>query len=669
MGNTRRKSLAGSARPGSVGAGRGSRCPAREDGERRPGVEGDGQSGGSWAARSTVPRGLTGWRARVVKLALAVIVPVVLLVLAERMLRLFGSGYPATFCLRQDGTYIENDRFLWQFYSRKTNLRPNPFAVAAAKPRDGLRVAILGESAAAGTPEPGYNFGRILDRMLREQFPGRRIEVINAAMRGVNSHILLPAARDACARLRPDVVIVYMGNNEAVGLYAPGPHSGRLTSFLHLLRALQWVRSTRLGQLMATALAGLSHEDAPADKQDDLFFQEHRVAADDPRRSAVYHNFQANLADLCRSARRSGAAVLLATVPVNLKDSPPFGSLHRADLAEAALLRWQGAFDAGVEAEAAGDCAQAIRRYQEAAALDDHFAGLHFRLARCQFALGQFDESRREYALACDWDALQFRADSRLNDLVRQVERQCQDGGTRLVDAARAFSESALEDHGIPGDQFFNDHVHPNFEGDYLLAKTLFPVLCEALDARSRQTGQVFRLPPGQVAGALAVLSRDECAARLALTRLNESRISADMLQATSYPPFTSQLDHARRQAAARQRHQQLFGALAARDFEAASADYLAAMRQFPDDWQLPYNFAKLLLMARDYSGAIQQLEAAQARLPHYSSIRMGLSAALLGAGRADEALRILRELEAIHPESEEVKAGISAVQSRAKAQ
>ena len=539
MRNKRRKSLPGSARPGSVGAGMGSRFPAREDGERRPAVRGESESGGSWAARITVPRGLTGWRARAIKLALALVVPVVLLVLAEGILRLFGSGYPATFCLRQDGTYIENDRFLWQFYSRKTNLRPNPFSVAAAKPMDVLRVAIVGESAAAGTPEPGYNFGRILDRMLRQQFPGRRLEVINAAMRGVNSHILLPAARDCCARLHPDVVIVYMGNNEAVGLYAPGPHSGRLTSFLHLLRALQWVRSTRLGQLMATALAGLSHEDAPADKQDDLFFQEHRVAADDPRRSAVYHNFRANLADLCRSARRSGAAVLLATVPVNLKDSPPFGSLHRADLAEAALLRWQSAFDAGVEAEAARDCAQATRRYQEAAALDDHFAELHFRLARCQFALGQFDEARREYALACDWDALQFRADSRLNDLVRQVERQCQDGGTRLVDAARVFAEVALEDHGIPGDRFFNDHVHPDFEGDYLLAKTLFPVLCEALDARSRQTGQIFRLPPGQVADGLAVLSRDECAARLALTRLNESRISADMLQATSFPPFT----------------------------------------------------------------------------------------------------------------------------------
>ena len=667
MRNKKRKSSSGSAPPGSPGAGTGPRSPGRNEGERRPSASGGPEPRVSLAARVAALRGLTGWRAWAARLATVVIIPACLLALAEGCLRLFGSGYPTTFCLRQDGTYIENDRFLWQFYSRKTNLRPNPFTVPAAKPADGLRIVILGESAAAGTPEPGYNFGRILDRMLRQQFPGRHLEVINAAMRGVNSHILLPAARDCCARLQPDVVIVYMGNNEVVGLYAPGPHSGRLTSFIHLLRTFQWVRSTRLGQLMEKSLAGLSHEDAPVDKQDELFFQQHRVAADDPRRSAVYNNFHANLADLCCSARRSGATVLLATVPVNLKDCPPFGSLHRAGMAEAALQRWQNAFDAGVEAEAGGDCAKAISRYHEAAALDDHYAELHFRLARCHFALGQFDEARREFALACDWDALQFRADSRVNDLVRQVERQCQDGGTRLVDAARVFAECASKDRGIPSDRFFNDHVHPNFDGDYLLAKTLFPALCEALDARSRQTGQTFRLLPGQVGASLPVLSRDECAARLALTRLNEGRISADMLQATSFPPFTSQLDHARRQAAAQQRLQQRFGSLTAQDFEAASATYLAALRQFPEDWQLSYNFAKLLFMAHDYAGAIRQFEAAQARLPHWISIRLGLSAALLSAGRADDALRILRELAALHPESEEVKAGISAAQSRGK--
>ena len=239
-------------------------------------------------------------------------VPIVLLGAAEIGLRLAGWGYPTSFCLlhRKDHVYTDNDKFLWQFYSRKTNLRPVPFSVETKKPAGAARIVILGESAAAGTPEPAFSFGRILERMLRQRYPQRKIEVINAAMRGVNSHILLPTARD-CLRLSPDLFIVYMGNNEAVGLHAPGPRSGRLTGHRSLLRCVQRTRSTRLGEWASPALDRLNRESAPTQSQDAAFFQEHRVATDDPRRGAVYDNFRANLADICRlaheSARRRGA--------------------------------------------------------------------------------------------------------------------------------------------------------------------------------------------------------------------------------------------------------------------------------------------------------------------------------------------------------------------------
>jgi len=650
MGKKSRKSSPGPAAPDS----------GRAAAQFNPPVQGPGRhcregrdlgAGGSLAARLAALRRLTGWRLWVANLATAVIIPTVLLALVEGGLRLFGYGYPTTFCLREKNAslYIDNDQFLWQFYSKQTNLRPNPFAVAVSKPPDVIRILLLGESAAAGTPEPAYNFGRILERMLAQQFPHRRFEVINAAMRGVNSHILLPVARECCARLQPDLLLVFMGNNEAVGLYAPGPHSGRLTSCPRLLRTLQWVRSTRLGEFIDPLLLRLAREGVPAEKQDDLFFQQHRVAADDPRRQAVYDNFRRNLADICRAARRAGAALVLMTVPVNLKDFPPLGSLHRAALSDPDLLRWQSAFEAGVEAEAAGRHAEATTNYQAAATLDEHFAELHFRLARCRFALGQFDQARREFALACDWDALPFRADSRLNQIVRQTARGLQDRATRLVDAERAFAEADPAGRQIPGERFFRDHVHPNFDGDYLLAKTLFPAVCEVLGARP----------------APAPLSRDQCAAQLAYTRVNEARIASEMVKATAFAPFTGQLEHSRRQATAEQKVVERFGNLNPADLEAASATYRAAMRQFPDDWWLPYNFARLRLLARDYPGAIQQFEAARRRLPHWDPIRLGLSAALCGAGRSDEALRLLRQLLALNPASNEIKANIAAIQAQ----
>ncbi len=58
------------------------------------------------------------------------------------------------------------------------------------------------------------------------------------------------------------------------------------------------------------------------------FFQEQRTALDDPERASVYPNFRRNLEQVCRSGLEAGAAVVLSTVAVNLRDCPPLGSLH-----------------------------------------------------------------------------------------------------------------------------------------------------------------------------------------------------------------------------------------------------------------------------------------------------------------------------------------------------
>src|SRR5436853_415066 len=123
------------------------------------------------------PRHLRGWRLWAFRMSLALGIPALLLALVEGGLRLVGVGYPTAFCLESSGgaDYIENRKFVWQFYSPKTNLRPNPFVVPAVKRADTLRLVVLGESAAAGTPDPAYSFGRILERMLRLELPSRRI--------------------------------------------------------------------------------------------------------------------------------------------------------------------------------------------------------------------------------------------------------------------------------------------------------------------------------------------------------------------------------------------------------------------------------------------------------------------------------------------------------------
>jgi tetratricopeptide (TPR) repeat protein len=585
-------------------------------------------------------------------------VPVLLLVAVEGGLRLLGYGYPTAFCLRWGKEYVDNARFVCQFYSRttyKTNLRPTPFALPIEKPAGEVRIVVLGESAAAGAPDPAYSFGRILERMLCHQFPHQPIEVISAAMRGVNSHIILPAARD-CLCLKPDLFIVYMGNNEAVGLHAPGPHSGRFTPYPRILRGVQRLRSTRLGELMEPVLRNFNREGTASTNQDSAFFQQHRIAADDRRRAAVYENFRLNLQDICRLARRAGAGVVLSTVAGNLKDCPPFGSLHRDQLSDAEKDRWDSAYSAGISAEAARQFEAAVSHYSAAAALDDHFADLHFCLGRCHYEMGAFDKAREEYIQARDWDALQFRADSRLNESIRQQVDHPVRPGLLLVDAERVFNDSELSEHRIPGQRLFYDHVHPTFDGAYLLARTMLPPVIQAL------TNKIGQLP----ASPAPLLSREECAQTLAFTRVNEAQISAAVIRLTALPPFTSQLEHDERQAAAKQRLKQRFGDMSQHDFDLATATSQAAIRQTPDDWELPYNFARtLLLPAHDYARAIVQFEAARRLLPHAVAIRLELSNALNAAGRKDEALAELSQALALEPRAGEIREAIAAVRSQ----
>jgi hypothetical protein len=124
------------------------------------------------------------------------LVPLLLLGFLEGGLRLCGYGYPTSFFVKmEDGlNYTANRSFGWQFFSRETSTYPHPFVMPIHKSPDAFRVFIFGESAALGTPAPAFGFGRILEVMLRQRFPNKRIEVINAAMRGIDSNIVLPIA-------------------------------------------------------------------------------------------------------------------------------------------------------------------------------------------------------------------------------------------------------------------------------------------------------------------------------------------------------------------------------------------------------------------------------------------------------------------------------------------
>ena len=202
-------------------------------------------------------------------------------------------------------------------------------------------------------------------------------------------------------------------------------------------------------------------------------FLNNPVTADDPRLTAVYDNFRRNLADICRLARRAHAAVVLSTVAVNLRDCPPLASLHRPDLTPEDLAKWESIYKAGGELEAGNRWPEALQQYEAAAKIDDRFAELQFRIGQCLLKAGRCAEARERFELARDLDVLRFRADSRINAIIREVAGEQAAAGVRFVDAERALAQSDPEAKGISGGNLFYEHVHLTFDGNYVLARAV----------------------------------------------------------------------------------------------------------------------------------------------------------------------------------------------------
>jgi tetratricopeptide (TPR) repeat protein len=566
-------------------------------------------------------------------------VPLLLIGVLELVLRGAGYGYPTDFFLdgsrtERAGVLIENREFnRWVFPPGMSDYpAPLPFVLPAVKPAGTYRVFVLGESAALGYPAPPTSFPRVLEVLLRAQYPDTHFEVVNTAMTAINSHVVLQVARQ-CVRREADLLVVHLGNNEVVGPFGAAGVFGPYAPSSGLVRAHLAVKRARAGQL----LDGLVHEPGkghrgPRRWEGMLAFRNSHVAPDDGRLPQIYANFRDNLRDICAAADAAGVPVIVCTVPVNLRDCPPFGSAHAAGLGAKPAELWELAFQEGVRLEDGKKFAEALRRYEEAARGDDRFAELAFRQGRCLAALGQAEEARRAFARARDLDTLRFRSDTTINATIRAVAGDMATGGVRLADAERAFQEASPQ--GIPGEDRFLEHVHMTFAGNYLLARTVFQTL---VDLAPGALG-----PPGQGAEPL---SAPECAERLAYTPWNELHIGAQIRGMVQTAPFTAQLGHAERAGRWKARVAEVQARLKAPEArKKVLAQYEKAIEGSPEDWMIRFNYGEVLTEFGDPTGARRQYREIVERFRHAFAAHCKLGDLLVEAGRAEEAVPHYRE-------------------------
>ena len=529
------------------------------------------------------------WRFWLPRLAAAIVVPVLLLALTEGALRLFHVGYstslmePCTIHGRPSSCY--NLFFVAPFFPPGMIKTPQFFSIPSEKPQGTYRIFVLGESAAMGDPDPAYGFSRYLQVMLRERFPAMKFEVVNTGMVAINSHVILSMAREL-ANYKPDLFIVYAGSNEVVGPYGPGTVLAGSSMSPPVIRASILVRSSRIGQLLTEAGKPRSEWRGME------MFLDKQVRADSPRMEPAYRNFASNLRDIVEVAQASGARVLLSTIAINLRDSAPFASLHRVGLSAEALSSWSSLVQQGAALERTGSCAEALKLYSAAAQIDDQFAELHFRIARCDWALGDYAAAKEHYVRARDLDTLRFRADSRINEIIRSVATSS-GPNVQFLDAQSLF---AAESHnGVTGSELLYDHVHFTPLGNYLLALAAFERIVNILRANAQSS--VSSTEP---------LSETECERLLAFTGHDRSRVAAEMVDRLQRPPFTTQLNHGE------QLQSLMFRAAGSTESVLDTvSQYQWAIARSPDDLTLHYKFG-FFLFDYDRAAAARQLMLAR---------------------------------------------------------
>lgn len=615
---------------------------------QRPGAGGRVQGAPGVAGR------MSRRRLWLMRLAAATVVPLFVFGAVELGLRLVGYGYQTSYFLPSkiegQNFLLPNPKFAYRFFPPALARAPLPMRMLAKKPANTYRIFLFGESAAFGDPDPAYGVGRYLEQLLRERYPGTNFEVVCVAMVAINSHAILPIARE-CAGLDGDLWIVYMGNNEMIGAYGPGTVFGTRAPRQSVVRTILAIKSTRLGQLLDSLLNNVRGGAAAPEAWGGIgMFSKNPLRHDDEGRLRAYENFQGNLADILRVGQQAGVPIILSTVASNLRDCAPFASLHSSGLAAAELSEWDKLYQQGMAWEAAGSYSNALTTYSKAAAIDAEFAELQYRIGNCQLALTNREAAHRAFVAARDYDVLSVRADSRLNQIVLDAAKPYTTQQVFSLDAAKALTDYSPD--GILGKELFFEHVHFTFEGNYRLAR-IFADRVKTLLTSS------MGAPRGD-----DWADAEFCNRRLAVTSWDEHRLWQGALDHTAAPPFSTQASHRSNTQYLEFRRQEVIARI---NPESPARDrqlYVDALAAAPEDPLLRSRFAQYLEATGARAEAIAEFQRVCELLPDLEWPHYHLGDLMVRAGRISEAVQCFERALAIRSDFTQARQQLRRIQA-----
>ncbi|MBC8351130.1 MAG: tetratricopeptide repeat protein [Planctomycetes bacterium] len=350
------------------------------------------------------------------------------------------------------------------------------------KPAGSRRVFCVGGSTTYGRP---YWDATSYSGFLRELLPlvddSCEWEVINAG--GVSyASYRVAAVVEELARYEPDLFIVYSVHNEFLERRT---YEGMFEQPEVQLRISSALSQTRTWALLARVLKRHDN-DAPIDAST-MFAEEvneilndtvgpsdyHR---DDEWREGVLRHYELNLQRMVKAAKQAGAKIVVVTPASNQKDCSPFKSEPQLGLSGNELTQLQSHLALAEEQLANEQLDDALLSIEQAKAMDDGYAAMHYLNGKTQFALGRTDVAKEAFDRALIEDICPLRALPEITETIRRVAARER---VPVVDFGNRLLAKCEDDFGHPciGTEYFLDHVHPTIDVHRQLALWIIETL------------------------------------------------------------------------------------------------------------------------------------------------------------------------------------------------
>ena len=407
-----------------------------------------------------------------------VLIPFIIFLILELALRTFGYADDLRFVSsieRNGKEYYTINQLVGKRYFNKDRMyyrKGSHDYFEVNKSPQTIRIFCLGASTMAGFP---YEYNALPSEFLRDRltaaFPGKNIEVINTAIAATNSFTVDEFASEL-VKYKPDLFIVYMGQNEFYGVYGVGStiSVGKNRS---LIKTYLWLGHFKTFILLKDIINSLSGMFGSNDTQENKVLMEEMAKTSIKFNSEDYitavNTFRENYEDVIDIARENNIPILISSLVRNEKSLHPFVSFHSESISDSSKNLNNKFYSLGLESKNNHDYQAAVEYLVKSLAIDSTPADVHFTLGKCYENLGRYDEAEKQYSLAADYDGLRFRAPSEFNKIVFSLSRQYH---VPMADVKSGFQENS--DNGIVGSELLVDHVHPNIKGYFLLAKTWF---------------------------------------------------------------------------------------------------------------------------------------------------------------------------------------------------